>query len=104
MHDLNSEGAGLFNTLDVYSTTVNNRPGGLITSPGVGFCAPGTGFCDPGGDSLVLVDIVACHCVFITTKPPPGPQKPVPGPPGPSRDSLLPPPRTIIDPVTVFFC
>ena len=39
-------------------------PGGLITSPGVGFCGPGTGFCGPGGGFLVLVDVVACHYVY----------------------------------------
>ena len=38
--------------------------GGLITSPGVGFCGPGSGFCGPGGGFLVLVDVVACHYVY----------------------------------------
>ena len=37
-------------------------PGGLITSPGVGFCGPGTGFCGPGG-GLVVINVVASHYV-----------------------------------------
>ena len=45
-----------------YSKTVNNRPGGLITSPGVGFCGPGTGFCGPGC-GLVVINVVASHYV-----------------------------------------
>ena len=38
-------------------------PGGLITSPGVGFCGPGTGFCGPGG-GLVVINVVASHYVY----------------------------------------
>ena len=39
-------------------------PGGLMTSPGVGFCGPGAGFCGPRSGLLVLVDVVACHSVY----------------------------------------
>ena len=49
---------------ELYSKTVDNRPGGLTTSPGVGFCGPGTGSCGPGGGFLVLVDVVARHYVY----------------------------------------
>ena len=47
-----------------YSKTVNNRTGGANNEyrgcPG----GPGTGFCSAGGGFLVLVAVVACHCLY----------------------------------------
>ena len=60
----------------------NNEYTGGTGGPGTGFCSPGGGFSDHrhSGKPLHLQQL---------KKPPPGPQKPVPGPPGPPRDSLL---------------
>ena len=74
-----------------YSKTVNNRTGGANNEyrggpggPGIGFCRPGGGFSDNrrSGKPLRLLRL---------KKPPPGLQKPVPGPSGPPRYSLLAP-------------
>ena len=58
----------------------------------VGPGGPSTGFCIPGED-LTRIYLVAAN---TAQKPPPGLQKPVPGPPGPPLYSLLAPPCTII--------
>ena len=79
-----------------YSKTVNNRTGGANNEyrggpggPGTGFCSPGGGFSDSrrSGKPLRLLRL---------KKPPPGLQKPVPGPPGPPRGLVISPPGTII--------
>ena len=69
----------------------NNRPRGLITSPPGGPGGPGTGFCSPGGGFFSLSRRSGLPLRLLPLKPPPGLQKPVPGPPGPPRDSLLAP-------------
>ena len=65
-------------------------PAGLITSPWVVlvvlvqvFVVPGVVFCLGRRSGLLLR--------LLPLKPPPGLQKPVPGPPGPPRYSLLAP-------------
>ena len=62
----------------------SNCPGGGFGGPGGGFGGPGGGFSDSrsSGKPLLLLRL---------KKPPPGLQKPVPGPPGPPRYSLLAP-------------
>ena len=61
---------------------VGGGPGCGVGGPGGGFGGPGGGFSGSrsSGKPLLLLRL---------KKPPPGPQKPVPGPPGPPRNSLL---------------
>ena len=70
-------------------------PGGLITSTGVVLAVLVLVFVVPGA-VLVAIDVVACHNGSKTDKPPPGLQKPAPGPTGPPRDSLLAPPGQLL--------
>ena len=58
-------------------------PGGLITSPRNGPGGSGTGFCSPGGVFFSLSRRSGLPLRLLPLKPPPGLQKPVPGPPGP---------------------
>ena len=60
-------------------------PGG----PGSSFGGPRGGFLNNRRSGLPLRTLLR--------KPPLGPPKPLPGPPGPPQDSLLAPPGTIID-------
>ena len=82
----------------------NNRPRGLITSPPGGPGGPGTGFCSPGGG------FSGSRCsgkplrLLRLKKPPPGLQKPAPGPPGPPRDSLLAPPGRLFTVLEYSLC
>ena len=47
-----------------YFKTLNNHPWGLITSPWVVLVVLVLVFVVPGVVFLVLVDVVACHCVY----------------------------------------
>ena len=62
----------------------NNEYRGGPGGPGTGFCSPGGGFSGSrsSGKPLLLLRL---------KEPPPGLQKPVPGPPGPPPYSLLAP-------------
>ena len=62
-----------------------------------GFGGPGGGFGGPGGGLNGNRSSGKPLLLLRLKKPPPGRQKPVPGPPGPPRDSLSAPPGTIID-------
>ena len=57
---------------------------------------PGTGSCSPGGGFFSFGSRSGLPLRLLPQKPPPGLQKPVPGP-GPPLYSLLAPPCTIID-------
>ena len=79
-----------------YFKTLNHRPWGANNEslggpggPGTGFCSPGRGFSGSRrrGKPLRLLRL---------KKPPPGLQKPVPGPPGPPLYSLLAPPVRLL--------
>ena len=48
----------------LYSTTANNRPGGLITSPGVVLVVLVAVLVVLGVAFLVLVAVVACHYFY----------------------------------------
>ena len=71
-----------------YSKTANNRTGGANNEYRGGPGGPGTGFCSPGGGSRRSGKPLR---LLRLKKPPPGLQKPVPGPPGPPVYSLLAP-------------
>ena len=60
-------------------------------TPGGGFGGPGGGFGGPGGVFFSTGRSSGLPLLLPMLKPPPGLQKPVPGPPGPPRDSLLAP-------------
>ena len=73
-----------------YSETLNSRIGGPHDEGG-GPGGPGTGFCNPGGGCLSSNSSSGLPLLLLPLQPPPGLQKPVPGPPGPPRYSLLAP-------------
>ena len=75
----------------IYFKTLNNRPWGANNESLGGPGGPGTGFCSPGGGFFSLSRRSGLPLRLLPLKPPPGLQKPVPGPPGPPRDSLLAP-------------
>ena len=74
-----------------YFKTLNNRPWGANNESLGGPGGPGTGFCSPGGGFSGSRRSGKPLRLLRQKKPPPGLQKPVPGPPGPPRDSLLAP-------------
>ena len=74
-----------------YFKTLNNRPWGANNESLGGPGGPGTGFCSPGGGFSGSRRSGKPLRLLRLKKPPPGLQKPVPGPPGPPRDSLLAP-------------
>ena len=74
-----------------YFKTLNNRPWGANNESLGGPGGPGTGFCNPGGGFLSLSRRSGLPLRLLPLKPPPGLQKPVPGPSGPPGDSLLAP-------------
>ena len=76
----------------------------ILGGPGGGFCGPGAGFGGPGGGFSGSRSSGKPLLLLRLKKPPPGLQKPVPGPPGPPRYSLLAPPGTIIDCPRVGLC
>ena len=55
---------------------ISNCPSGGFGGPGGGFGAPGGGFSDNRSSGKPLL-------LLLLRKPPPGPPKPLPGPPGP---------------------
>ena len=57
-----------------------------------GFGGPGGGFGGPGGGFFSLSSSSGLPLRLLPLKPPPGLQKPLPGPPGPPPYSLLGPP------------
>ena len=77
--------------MKIYSKTSNNRTGGANNEYRGGPGGPGTGFCSPGGGFFSLSRRSGLPLRLLPLKPPPGLQKPVPGPPGPPRYSLLAP-------------
>ena len=66
------------------SGTNSNRHSG---GPDAGFGAPGGGFGGPGGGFLSNNSSSGLPPLLLPLQPPPGLQKPVPGPPGSPRDS-----------------
>ena len=77
-------------------------PGGLITSPRGGPGGPGAGFCNPGGGSSGSRHSGKPLRLLRLKEPPPGLQKPVPGPPGPHRGLVISPLGTMISRLKVF--
>ena len=75
--------------LVVVPVGANNESRGGPGGPGTGFCSPGGGFNLNRRSGLPLR--------LLPLKPPPGLQKPVPGPPGPPLYSLLAPPVRLLD-------
>ena len=59
-----------------------------LTFPGGGFGGPGGGFGDPGGGFLNNNSSSGLPLLLLLLKPPLGPPKPLPGPPGPPRGSF----------------
>ena len=85
------------------SETLNNRIGGPNNEYRGGPGGPGTGFCSPGGGFSGSRRSGKPLRLLRLKKPPPGLQKPVPGPPGPTRDSLLAPPGRLLTVLEYFF-
>ena len=79
-----------------YSKTLNNRTGGANKEYRGGPGGPGTGFCSPGGGFFSLSRRSGLPLRLLSLKPPPGLEKPVPGPPGPPLYSLLAPPVRLL--------
>ena len=86
----------------MYFKTLNNRPWGANNESLGGPGGPGTGFCSPGGGFFSLSRRSGLPLRLLPLKPPPGLQKPVPGPPGPPRGLVISPPGTIISRLKVF--
>ena len=61
---------------------------------------PGTGFCSPGGGCLSNNSSSGLPLLLLPLQPPPGLQKPVPGPPGPPRDSS----QSIVQYICICIC
>ena len=80
----------------LYFKTLNNRPWGANNESLGGPGGPGTGFCSPGGGFFSLSRRSGLPLRLLPLKPPPGLQKPVPGPPGPPLYSLLAPPVRLL--------
>ena len=76
--------------------TANNRPRGANNESRGGPGGPGTGFCSPGGGFSGSRRSGKPLRLLRLKKPPPGLQKPVPGPPGPPLYSLLAPPVRLL--------
>ena len=92
--------------LNIYSGTLRRLiivPGGIITSPRDGPGGRGTGFCSPGGGFFSLSRCSGLPLRLLPLEPPPGLQKPVPGPPGPPRGLVISPPGTIVSRLKVQF-
>ena len=79
-----------------YSKTPNNRTERANNEYRGGPGGPGTGFCSPGGGFFSLSSRSGLPLRLLPLKPPPGLQKPVPGPPGPPLYSLLGPPVRLL--------
>ena len=79
-----------------HSKTSNNRTGGANNEYRGGSGGPGSGFCSPGGGFSSFSRRSGLPLRLLPLKPPPGLQKPLPGPPGPPLYSLFAPPCTRI--------
>ena len=84
-------------TMIDYSKTLNNRTGGPNNEYRGGPGGPGSSFCSSGGGFFSLSSRSGLPLRLLPLKPPPGLQKPVPGPPGPPLYSLLAPPVRLLD-------
>ena len=81
----------MFEVQGGYFKTLNNRPGGLVNRRRAGPGGPGTGFGGPRG-GLSSNARSGKPLRLLLRKPPLGPLKQVPGPPGPARPLLTSPP------------
>ena len=82
--------------ISTYFKTLNNRPWGANNESLGGPGGPGTGFCSPGGGFSGSRRSGKPLRLLRLKKPPPGLEKPVPGPPGPPLYSLLAPPVRLL--------